>query len=164
SHADLMRKGGIYARLMAEQARAAEAEIFLDETREQQLQGQDALLQPLSAAAPTGGILKAQGLNWYQLAGKLMQLVMPWKGRLAATFLLGIARVLAFIGVGVTSALIVLALKNGEDYRTLLWVLAVVAPLAGILHWLESWIAHDMAFRLLRSEVRRVGHADRARW
>lgn len=149
SHADLMRKDGIYARLMAEQARAAEAEIFLDEPREQQLQGQDALLQPLAAAAPTEGILKAQGLNWYQLAGKLMQLVMPWKGRLAATFLLGIARVLAFIGVGVTSALIVLALKNGENYRTLLWVLAVVAPLAGILHWLESWIAHDMAFRLL---------------
>src|SRR6185295_19892123 len=25
------------------------------------------------------------------------------------------------------------------------------APLAGVLHWLESWIAHDMAFRLLAS-------------
>jgi ATP-binding cassette subfamily C protein CydCD len=24
-----------------------------------------------------------------------------------------------------------------------------VAPLAGLLHWLESWLAHDMAFRLL---------------
>jgi ATP-binding cassette subfamily C protein CydCD len=24
-----------------------------------------------------------------------------------------------------------------------------VAPLAGILHWVESWLAHDMAFRLL---------------
>jgi hypothetical protein len=23
------------------------------------------------------------------------------------------------------------------------------APLAGLLHWLESWLAHDMAFRLL---------------
>src|SRR5208282_1219255 len=29
------------------------------------------------------------------------------------------------------------------------WALAVVAPLSGALHWLESWIAHDMAFRLL---------------
>jgi ATP-binding cassette subfamily C protein CydCD len=28
-------------------------------------------------------------------------------------------------------------------------VLAVVAPLSGVLHWLESWLAHDMAFRLL---------------
>src|SRR3546814_2737927 len=32
---------------------------------------------------------------------------------------------------------------------TWLWALAVVAPLSGVLHWLESWIAHDMAFRLL---------------
>ena len=25
----------------------------------------------------------------------------------------------------------------------------MVAPLSGVIHWLESWIAHDMAFRLL---------------
>ncbi len=31
----------------------------------------------------------------------------------------------------------------------LLLVLAAVAPLAGLLHWLESWMAHDMAYRLL---------------
>src|SRR3546814_9291530 len=40
-------------------------------------------------------------------------------------------------------------LKNGQPYETWLWALAVVAPLSGVLHWLESWIAHDMAFRLL---------------
>src|SRR5262249_59361697 len=27
--------------------------------------------------------------------------------------------------------------------------LLVVAPLAGALHWLESWLAHDVAYRLL---------------
>src|SRR5439155_18512204 len=31
----------------------------------------------------------------------------------------------------------------------LLVALAIVAPLAGLLHWLESWLAHDMAYRLL---------------
>ena len=25
----------------------------------------------------------------------------------------------------------------------------MIAPLAGVLHWLESWFAHDMAFRML---------------
>ena len=54
-----------------------------------------------------------------------------------------------FIGVGVLSALIVLALKNHEPYAGYAIALAVMAPLSGILHWLESWIAHDMAFRLL---------------
>ncbi|HEY6334389.1 MAG TPA: ABC transporter ATP-binding protein, partial [Alphaproteobacteria bacterium] len=64
-------------------------------------------------------------------------------------FFFGILRVLAFIGVGVLSALVVLALKNNQPYAMWLWALAVVAPLSGALHWLESWIAHDMAFRLL---------------
>ena len=78
-----------------------------------------------------------------------MKLAMPWKGKLALTFAFGVLRVVSFIGVGVLSALVLLALKNGEPYGALLWALAVVAPLAGVLHWLESWIAHDMAFRLL---------------
>ena len=56
---------------------------------------------------------------------------------------------LAFIGVGVFSALIVLALKNGNDFTFQLTGLMVVASLSGILHWIESWVAHDMAFRLL---------------
>src|SRR6185295_6162495 len=53
------------------------------------------------------------------------------------------------IGVGVLSALILAALKNGESFGGLLVALAILAPLAGVLHWLESWIAHEMAFRLL---------------
>ena len=33
--------------------------------------------------------------------------------------------------------------------RDLAIALAIVAPLSGVLHWLKSWMAHDMAFRLL---------------
>ena len=47
------------------------------------------------------------------------------------------------------SALIVAAVKRGESFDGLLTALIIVAPLAGILHWLESWVAHDMAFRML---------------
>jgi ABC-type multidrug transport system fused ATPase/permease subunit len=147
-HAALMQAGGVYARLMAEQARESMASTI------------DALPAtstvetiadiPDSAAKPvTEGIIKAEGLTWLQLVGALMQVILPWKGKLAATFLLGVLRVLAFIGVGVLSALAVLALKNGDSYAPYLWALAAVAPLAGVLHWLESWLAHDMAFRLL---------------
>ena len=28
-------------------------------------------------------------------------------------------------------------------------MLAIIAPLAGVFHWTESWLAHDMAYRLL---------------
>ena len=41
------------------------------------------------------------------------------------------------------------AVKTGEPFVDLLILLAVLAPVAGIFHWFESWIAHDMAFRLL---------------
>ena len=53
------------------------------------------------------------------------------------------------IGVGVLSALAVAALKRGEDFTPWLYALFAAAPAAGILHWVESWVAHDMAFRML---------------
>jgi ATP-binding cassette subfamily C protein CydCD len=105
---------------------------------------------PGGASKPlTEGIIKAEGLTWYQVVAALMKVALPWKGRLGATFALGVLRVVAFIGVGVLSALIVLALKHHEPIRGLAIALAIVAPLSGALHWLESWLAHDMAFRLL---------------
>jgi ATP-binding cassette subfamily C protein CydCD len=138
---------------MAEQARESAASAVVDASPAGRTV--EAIAEGASGAAKpvTEGIIKAEGLNWLQLLTALMRLVMPWKGRLTVTFLFGVLRVLAFIGVGALSALVVLALKNGEPYAGLLWALAIVAPLSGVLHWLESWIAHDMAFRLL-SEMR----------
>ena len=65
------------------------------------------------------------------------------------TFVLGVARVAAIIAVGVLSALVVRAVTQGASFRALVVALALAAPLAGLLHWLESWLAHDMAYRLL---------------
>ena len=149
-HEALMRQGGLYAGLMSEQARDAA--------------GPGDLIAPAAAApgpqqgtaeaflpgkAVTEGIIKAEGLTWYQVVAALMKVILPWKGKLAATFTFGVLRVMAFIGVGVLSALVVLALKNGTAWTGYAIALVVLAPLAGVLHWLESWLAHDMAFRLL---------------
>jgi len=155
-HAALMQQGGVYAGLMAEQARESAAGAIIDAP----VMARTVESAPTTPAAATKleteGILKAEGLGWGRLVAELMKLAMPWKGKLALTFAFGVLRVVTFIGVGVLSALVLLALKNGEPYGALLWALAVVAPLSGVLHWLESWIAHDMAFRLLadmRSDV-----------
>jgi ATP-binding cassette, subfamily B, bacterial len=148
-HDELMRTGGVYSRLMAEQARESQASAIIDESPVAR-SVETVSDAPGGAAKPvTEGIIKAEGLSWLQLVGALMKVIMPWKGRLTATFVFGVLRVVAFIGVGVLSALVVLALKNGQPYAPYLWALAVVAPLSGVLHWIESWIAHDMAFRLL---------------
>ncbi|MBI2256625.1 MAG: ABC transporter ATP-binding protein [Proteobacteria bacterium] len=145
-HGSLLRRGGIYARLMAEQVQEAAEPLDIDLAPVQSV-------ETMAAGEPvkqvTEGILKAEGLTWYQVIANLMRVIMPWKGRLAVTFIFGVLRVLAFIGIGVLSALAVAGLKNGTDYTPYLRGLAVLAPLSGALHWLESWIAHDMAFRLL---------------
>ena len=98
---------------------------------------------------PTDAILRAQGLSWAGAFRELLRHVVPWKARLSLVLMFGIVRVVALIGVGVVSALAVAAVKHGEPYTQHLVVLAVIAPLAGVLHWLESWFAHDMAFRML---------------
>ena len=155
NHSQLMASNGIYAELMSEQAREADWE------QPEMKESLDIDVSPSSShdvvedlsSVPTEGIIKAEGLNWRQVVKILMGHIMPWKGRLTLTFIFGVLRVVAFIGVGALSALIVLALKNNTPYTHYLVGLAVVAPLSGVLHWLESWIAHDMAFRLL-AEIR----------
>jgi len=151
-HRELLARGGVYASLMAEQVR--DAERSADDA---DLDAAPAPEEAESAAArrydvlggPTEGIVSADGLGWTKLVTLLLGLIGPWKGKMAATFVFGVARVVAFIGVGVISALIVLALKEGRPFEPLLPWLFVMAPLAGILHWAESWLAHDVAFRLL---------------
>ena len=148
-HDALMARRGVYASLMAEQAReqhgAGAADLIEAPARTESVSD-----TPGGAVKPlTEGIIKAEGLTWYQVVAALMKVILPWKGKLTLTFTLGVLRVIAFIGVGVLSALIVLALKHHEPYAGLAIALAITAPLSGVLHWLESWMAHDMAFRLL---------------
>ena len=98
---------------------------------------------------PTDAIVKAEGLGWFAAAGELLKHIGPYRRSLILTILFGVTRVLAFIGVSAFSALAVKAVKSGEPFETFLILLAVAAPVAGIFHWFESWLAHDMAFRLL---------------
>ena len=150
-HTDLMKKDGIYSALMNEQVREAELKRLVGSQEESMFTNNEPVEDTEKSVLdlPTEGIIKAEGLNWKQIIIELMRHIMPWKGRLFITFCFGVLRVLAFIGVGVFSALIVLALKNGNDFTFQLTGLMVVASLSGILHWIESWVAHDMAFRLL---------------
>src|SRR5262249_26662243 len=46
-------------------------------------------------------------------------------------------------------ALAIAAVKGGSFPQGLVIALLTVAPLAGLLHWAESWLAHDMAYPLL---------------
>src|SRR5437016_5386120 len=146
-----MARGGAYHRLMAAQAQdgtgRAEPLVALNSAAPPAT-GEDESADPASLE-PTDAILRAQGMGWAQLIRVLLGMVAGYRARLLITFVLGVARVIALIGVGVLSAPLVRAVKNGAPFGGLLIALALAAPLAGLLHWLESWLAHDMAYRLL---------------
>ncbi|MEE3106609.1 MAG: ATP-binding cassette domain-containing protein, partial [Pseudomonadota bacterium] len=153
SHQDLMAQDGVYRRLMAEQAREApvgDAGAPAPVARPAATAAETVADVPGGAiAAPTEGVVAAEGMTWARVVRVLMGLIWPWRGALGLTFVFGVGRVLAYVGVGICSALTIFALKNGTPFEGYLWALAALAPLAGLLHWFESWIAHDMAFRLL---------------
>ena len=155
-HASLMRAGGAYLRLMGAQAEEAVQSVAslaspaADGTKRRDIPLED--LQADDASAhhePTDAILRAEGLSWAGAFRELLRHVVPWKVKFSVVLVFGIVRVAALIGVGVASALAVAAVKQGEPFTQYLVVLAIIAPLAGVLHWLESWFAHDMAFRML---------------
>src|SRR5690242_11873168 len=151
THARLMAHDGVYRRLMA--AQAAGADGILDDGRDHRADhGARAAEEGDTAGVPTEeppAVLRAAGPGWRQVGRILFGLAAGYHGRLVVTFLLGIARVAALIGVGLLSALVVRAVSRAEPTLLLLIGLLLVAPLAGVLHWLESWLAHDMAYRLL---------------
>ncbi|HEY7139107.1 MAG TPA: ABC transporter ATP-binding protein [Methylomirabilota bacterium] len=147
THAELLARRGAYWRLMAGQVRARGDHDGPIEPR---------LADPVPRAderdrpEPAEAIVPAGGVHgWARVLSVLLGLSRGYRGRLVATFLLGVTRVAALIGVGAVSALAVLAVKRGAPVGGWIAALFVVAPLAGLLHWLESWLAHDVAYRLL---------------
>src|SRR5262249_45627106 len=106
-HPDLVAQGGVYAELMAEQARESATGTAADSFEVRGGRAESVADTPGGAVKPlTEGIIKAEGLTWFQVVVALMKVILPWKGKLGATFLFGVLRVVTFIGVGVLSALI----------------------------------------------------------
>ncbi len=146
THAALIARDGPYARLMRPQLgeRATEITDVLPELRRRPAGPDDA-----TPPEPRGLSEDAAELGWPETIRALLGFVRPWRGELAVTIVCGVGRVAAFIGVGVFGALAIGAVRAGGDARGLLIALLATAPLAGLLHWLESWIAHHMAYQML---------------
>jgi ATP-binding cassette subfamily C protein CydCD len=149
-HAELIRRNGPYHRLMGAQAAEREDDGDLVEADPAARAIADRDNIEVEAATATDAMAEAAGsVGWGATLGTLVQIIMPWRRRFAIVVTSGIARVAAFIGVSVFGALAVAAVKTGAPFGYLLILLALAAPLAGLLHWLESWLAHDIAYRLL---------------
>jgi thiol reductant ABC exporter CydC subunit len=154
THQELVQGDGTYTRLMADQVattghgtplaqvgaapeQASDEAAFNSPTAEEGV-GRPAAL-PLAPAA----------LGWLELWQRLFGLVRDWWLQLGITFVCGIGHVAAIIGIGVVSALIVGRVARGQDFSPLLYTLIALIPLSAGVHYLESWLAHDLAYRLL---------------
>ncbi|CAM4254460.1 ATP-binding cassette domain-containing protein [Bordetella muralis] len=99
--------------------------------------------------APASLDTEARDITTRQVLQTLTEIIRPWKKQFAITVGSGIGRVAAFIGVSVLGALVIARLKNGEPFDGLLIGLFAAAIAAAALHWIESWLAHAIAYQLL---------------
>jgi ABC-type multidrug transport system fused ATPase/permease subunit len=145
-HADLIAQDGPYRRLMgpqlAERDDAAAPPGLLD------------LSATAASAEETGVVVRdlaqdAARIGWPETIRTLLGFIGLWRRQLAVTVTCGIGRVVAFIGVGVLGALTIAAVRSNAPSLLLIVLLLAAAPVTGLLHWLESFLAHDMAYRLL---------------
>jgi ATP-binding cassette subfamily C protein CydCD len=147
-HAELIRRDGPYRRLMGAQAeeRGDDLDLAVEEfaAARGEVQrtdyGEEAPAAMQAAASQVGAAATLR---------TLIGIIAPWRRRFAVVVSSGIGRVAAFIGVGIVGALAVASVKNGTPFGYLLILLGLLAPVAGVLHWIESWLAHDIAYRLL---------------
>ena len=150
-HAALLSQGGVYARLMAGQlgnGAPGNLGVAVNGAGPGALDD-DPVEERREASTDADDLVPARGMGWSTALRVLLGLARSEAPRLTMAFVLGLLRVAALIGVGVLGALVAAAVKRGEPFSGLVVALLVVAPLAGVLHWLESWIAHDAAYRLL---------------
>ncbi|WP_428486557.1 ATP-binding cassette domain-containing protein [Rhodopila sp.] len=146
AHPDLIRQDGPYRDLMGPQLAERDAEVLQRPAAQPEAGSADMLFGGAVAGSLTQD---AASVGWPATIKTLLRVVRPYRGQLAITVLCGIGRVVAFIGVSVLGALVLGAVRNHAPTELLVIALLVIAPLAGVLHWLESWIAHAMAYALL---------------
>jgi ATP-binding cassette subfamily C protein CydCD len=166
NHGELVAAGGVYAELMAQQRELDEEEPGGHQDAHGHDASTHAAVQDASAFVPqpahqgeghhhhavsSGGAAHAPAsrIGFLTVWRRLFQLVRPWRGELALTFLLGLAHHSSIIGLSVISALLVGQVITGGELTVLLVLLGVFVPLAAFFTWAESWVAHDLAYRLL---------------
>src|SRR5262249_50581198 len=143
-HADLIQRDGPYRRLMASQAEgsatSSDAEMRDNGSVAGSAEHADSGADGTAAGIAVPDIrIDATGVGWRATVAALVRFIRPWRGQLSMTTACGVGRVAAFIGVGVLGALAIAGLKGGGFPQALIVTLLLVAPLAGLLHWLESW-------------------------
>jgi ATP-binding cassette subfamily C protein CydCD len=153
THAELIGGSGLYSRLMSAQGAEPAPEAELAELPAVlALNGHVPVAAKNGVAGPAStriAAVSASDGSRLGLWGRLLGLVRPWAGTQVMVLILGVAHAAAVVGVVAVSALLASQVARGGDLTPWLWALAIMVPVAAFLTWAESWLAHDLAYRLL---------------
>lgn len=150
THDELLKQNGIYSKLIKNQL-VKDASRQTITTENKTVSTTDEIREEKNNT--NDNIIQAEGMNWLTTILELFKLTSPWKFKLSLVFILGLLKFGTLFGLGITSSLAIIGVKNETTVLPyIIWML-ILAPLSAITNWLESWVAHDLAFRLL-SEMR----------
>ena len=158
THAELIAANGTYAGLMHQQTEAGFGEdtpVDAEAPRPHVTTDHIPINANLSSghhhqppprpSADTGDVNIRSFTVWMRLLG----LVRPVRFQFLGTLALSMLNHGSVIVLGALTALLVGAVFRDEPLTPLVIGVCVLAPLSAVLFYLESWQAHDMAFRLL---------------
>ncbi len=80
---------------------------------------------------------------------RLLRLVRPWWWETGLTLLFGTLYAVGTVLLSVFGALLVARVTNQQSLDPWLIALLLMVPITTVLRWLDSWISHDLAYRLL---------------
>lgn len=156
SHDELIAADGTYAGLMRQQTETGDAALpAVPAVQSQAPTDHEPALPNLSSGhhhAPTARQRSdSDEVNIRSLAVwlRLVQLVRPVRFQFIATVAFGVLNHGSVIALAAFSALLVGTVFRDEPLTTTLIIVGVLAPVSAFLFYLETWQAHDMAFRLL---------------
>ena len=150
-HETLLQEGGVYDWLMAGQLSDPSLDEFVGDApmEERAAAGAGSLAMRDGGGGATEAIIRAEGMGWRETSARLLGLAAPYWFKTTLSFGTGVAHFFGAIAVGVIGALMVANVRDGDSITLLAALLIVVAVLTGLFRFLENWVSHDMAFRLL---------------
>ena len=174
SHSDLMAYDGIYARLVAAQSRQPADTASADVAGAYASAAtngntvQTAAVEGIKHAGDAsesddkadydGHFLRSAGhakpiepvmLGAWETSRRLMRLIRPEWLEFAITVGSGLVKAGATIALGVASAMLAGRVATGGGLGYVIPIVLALAVTVALFSWIESWISHDMAYRIL---------------